>query len=360
MENNAQQQVKTDDVLNKQVVYDGEGYTREVVEKMLTSYQTKNTADLRKFEDLSKAYERLSREMSEEIGDQKSVFNYLGNIFTFKDVGTNLKGLGYKLPILKELIPARDMKELLNEKVEVAQRKVQEVGNYLDVMQTDIKNLQDDMKRLSAKMVTAAKNEETAAGYVLALEEHRKKLDAELKALPDQKSVQARELEAKIGDVSRLIYEHGAQLRFFSTAEDRISAIITMNNHFLEIMTSLHGNMNTLYTTGNEMLNELHGNMAGLASISKAGELTIEMNRSMESLKKSVNKLARLASETSLYLTQNVTKLTAEMKIYDTETEKLVSDNLAAERSIKEQRIGETIELAKKEYAKTAGGPKAG
>ena len=91
-----------------------------------------------------------------------------------------------------------------------------------------------------------------------------------------------------------------------------------------------------------------------------AGELTIEMNRSMESLKKSVNKLARLASETSLYLTQNVTKLTAEMKIYDTETEKLVSDNLAAERSIKEQRIGETIELAKKEYAKTAGGPKAG
>ena len=47
MENNAQQQDKTDDVLNKQVVYDGEGYTREVVLKMITSYQAKNTADLR-------------------------------------------------------------------------------------------------------------------------------------------------------------------------------------------------------------------------------------------------------------------------------------------------------------------------
>jgi len=351
MENEAKQQ--QDAVTEKKVVYDGEGYNREAIEKMLTQYQSKNTADLRKFEDLSKAYERLSREMSEEIGDQKTIFNYLGNIVTLKNVGTNMKGLGYKLPIVKELIPARDMKELLNEKVEVAQRKVQEVGNYLDVMQTDIKNLQDDMKRLAAKMVTAAKNEETAAGYVLALEEHRKKLDAELKALPDAKSVQARELEAKLADVSRLIYEHGAQLRFFSTAEDRISAIITMNNHFLEIMTSLHSNMNTLYTTGNEMLNELHGNLAGLASVTKAGELTIEMNRSMESLKKSVNKLARLASETSLYLTQNVTKLTAEMKIYDTETEKLVSDNLAAERAIKEQRITETIELAKKEYAKS-------
>lgn len=354
MENNAQQQTQADD--GKKVVYDGEGYNRDAIEKMLSDYQARNSADLRKFEDLSKAYERLSREMSEEIGDQKTIFNYLGNIFTFKNVGTNMKGLGYKLPIVKSLIPARDMKELLNEKVEIAQRKVQEVGNYLDVMQGDIKNLQVDMKRLADKMVTAAKNEEKAAAYVLALEEQRKKLDAELKAMPDQKTAQARELEAKIAEVSRLIYEHGAQLRFFSTAEDRISAIIRMNNQFLEIMTSLHSNMSTLYTSGNEMLNELQGNLAGLASVTKAGELTVEMSRSMESLKTSVNKLARLASETSLYLTQNVTKLTAEMKIYDTETEKLVSDNLAAERAIKEQRIAETIELAKQEYAKAGKG----
>lgn len=351
MENN-QQQAKTESAAEKKVVYDGEGYNREAVEKMLSQYQSRNTSDLRKFEELSKAYERLSREMTEEIGDQKTIFNYLGNILTLKNVGTNIKGLGYKFPLVKELLPARDMKDLLNEKVEIAQRKVQEVGNYLDVLQTDITNLQEDMKRLSDKMVTAARNEEKAAAYVLSLEEHRKKLEAELKALPDQKSVQARELEAKMAETSRLIYEHGAQLRFFSTAEDRISAIIRMNNHFLEIMTSLHSNMNTLYTTGNEMLNELHGNLAGLASVTKAGELTIEMNRSMESLKTSVNKLARLASETSLYLTQNVTKLTAEMKIYDDETEKLVSDNLAAERAIKEQRIGETIELARQEYAK--------
>lgn len=360
MESNAQEQVKTDDVLNKKVVYDGEGYTRETVEKMLTQYQSKNASDLRKFADLSAAYQRLSREMTQEIGEQKSIFNYLGNIFTLKNVGSNCAGLAHKLPLLGSLLPARDLKDLLNEKVEVAQRHVQEVGNYLDVMQTDIKNLQEDMKRLGEKMVIAARNEETAAGYVLALEEHRKKLEEELKAMPDQKTVQARELEAKIADVHRLIYEHGARLRFFSTAEDRISSIVTMNGHFMEIMTNLHSNMSTLYATGNELLNELHGNLAGLASISKAGELTVEMNKAMESLKKSVNKLAKLASETSLYLTQNVTKLTAEMKIYDTETEKLVSDNLAAERAIKEERITETIELAKKEYAKSGGGQKAG
>jgi hypothetical protein len=38
------------------------------------------------------------------------------------------------------------------------------------------------------------------------------------------------------------------------------------------------------------------------------------------------------------------------MKIYDTETQKLVESNLQAEREIKEQRINETIELARTEY----------
>ncbi|HNW44087.1 MAG TPA: hypothetical protein PKI19_06260 [Elusimicrobiales bacterium] len=356
MDTNTQPQVKAEDVLSKPMVYDGAGYNRETVEKMLTQYQSKNTSDLKKFTDLSTAYQRLSKEMTEEVGDQKSIFNYLGNIVTLKNVGSNVGGLMHKLPLLGSLMPARDLKVLLNEKVEVAQRHVQEVGNYLDVMQTDIKNLQEDMKRLGDKMVTAAKNEETAAGYVLALEEKRKALEAELKAMPDQKTAAAREIEAKVAEVRRLIYEHGAQLRFFSTAEDRISSIMTMNGHFLEIMTNLHSNMSTLYATGNELLNELNGNLVGLASISKAGELTIEMRNSMESLKQSVNKLARLASETSLYLTQNVTKLTAEMKIYDTETEKLVSDNLATERSIKEERIGETIEMAKSKFG---GGQKA-
>jgi hypothetical protein len=76
----------------------------------------------------------------------------------------------------------------------------------------------------------------------------------------------------------------------------------------------------------------------------------MEMQRAMESLKESVNKVAVLASETSIYLTQNVDRLTSEMRIYDEATEQLVESNLAAEREMKEQRINETIDLARTEY----------
>ena len=349
-----QQQKESTDILTRQVVYDGEGYSREGLEGMLNEYQTKHTTDLKKFDDLSQAYSRLSKDMTQEIADQKSAMDYLGNIFTLDHVGTNIKGLLAKMPLIKEFAPSRDMKELLGEKVEIAQRRVQEIGNYLDTLQSDIKNLQDDISRLNKKMIAASHNEEKAAHFVLDLETHRKDLEAKLQSM-DPKSAEAREANVRISEVKRLIWEHGAKLRLYSNAEDRIQAIVNMNNNFLEIMTNLNGNMQSLYEAGNEVLNELHGNLAGLASLARAGELSVEMHKSMESLKKSANKLAALASETSLYLTQNVEKLTSEMKIYDTETEELVKSNLAAEREIKEQRINETIEMARKEYGDGTG-----
>ena len=83
-------------------------------------------------------------------------------------------------------------------------------------------------------------------------------------------TVETRALQAKMSDVKRLIYEHGAKLRLFSNAEDRIAAIVNMNNNFLEIMSNLNSNMTSLHEACNEVLNELHGNLAGLASMSKA------------------------------------------------------------------------------------------
>ncbi|MFA6319228.1 MAG: hypothetical protein WC943_17580 [Elusimicrobiota bacterium] len=341
------------DTLSKQVVYDGEGYTREGLEKMLGDYQAKNTTDLQKFGELSNAYSRLSKEMSADIAGQKTAMEYLSAIFTLQQVGTNIKGLLAKLPLLGSLAPSRDLKELLGEKIEIAQTRVKEVGNYLETLQADIKSLQDDITRLNKKMLSAAHNEEKAAGHVLELEDLRKKLEAALAPM-DPKSADAREIGARVDELKKAIWEHGAKLRLYANAEDRLAAIVRMNNNFLEIMTNLHGNMTSLYESGNEVLNELHGNLAGLASISKAGELSVEMHRSMESLKKSVNKLAGLASETSLFLAKNVDRMTSEMKIYDSETEALVESNLKAEREMKESRINETIELARKERAEKA------
>lgn len=337
-------------LLSQEVVYDGEGYTRDALQNMVTRYQTQHQTNLKTLNELSQAHDELAAEMTRDLAESKTAWEHIKNIFTFHKAGSNLRGLLEKIPLIRDKVPDRPINDLLEEKIEVAQRRVQQIGNYLDTMQQQVGELQIDITRLNKKMVVAAVNEEKAARFVLELEAALKDLAARIEAAEDKKSAEVREMQAQHDQIKQLIWQHGAKLRLYSNAEDRIASIVKMNNNFLEILTNLHGNMQTLYDTGNEVLNELQGNLAGLASAAKAADLTMEMQQAMESLKDSVNKVAVLASETSLYLSQNVERLTSEMKIYDEETQRLVESNLAAEREIKEQRINETIELARTEY----------
>lgn len=338
------------ELANRELVYDGEGYSRQSLQTMVTDYQVRHQANVSSLEQLSNAHDELAAEMTRDLVDAKSAWEHLKNIMTLHKVGVNMRGLLERIPLISDAVPDRPLNELLEEKVEVAQRRVQEVGNYLDTTQQQVENLQIDITRLNKKMIVAAINEERTASHVLELEAALTRAQAQLAQL-DEKGAAARQLQADRDAIKQAIWKHGATLRLYSNAEDRIASIIRMNNNFYEILTNLHANMQGLYDSGNEVLNELQGNLAGLATAAKASDLTLEMQQAMQSLKVSVNKVASLASETSLYLTQNVERLTSEMRIYDEETQKLVESNLAMEREVKEQRIDDTIALAREEFA---------
>jgi hypothetical protein len=340
-------------LLEKQVVYDGEDYSRDAVETLAATYSARHQTNLKTLGELSRAHDALGKEMTADLVEQKSAWEHLGNIFTFNNVGTNLQGLLEKIPILRSVVPDRPMHVLLTEKVEVAQRRTQEVGNYLDRIGVEVQNLQQDIGRLSRKMVVAAHNEELAARHVLELKAALEEVERAI-AGAQKDSAATRELEHRRDAIKHRIWEHGAKLRLYSNAENRLAGIIRMNNNFLEILRNLHASMQSLYDAGNEVLGELEGNLAALASAAKASELTLDMQQAMESLRTSVNKVAVLASETSLFLTQNVDRMTREMRVYDEATEQLVESNLQAEREVKEERINETIALAEQELSAVA------
>jgi hypothetical protein len=344
-------QVDAEAILQKQVVYDGEDYTRAGLESMAAGYAERHEKSVQTLEELSKAHDELRNEMTADLVQSKSVWEYVGNILTIQKVGSNLQGLLEKIPLVSDLVPDRPLHLLLTEKVEVAQRRTRQVGDYLDRIQGEIQRLQEDVARLQKKMVVAAHNEEAAAAYVIELKKALEEMEAEKAALADPASARGRELESLAASIKHRIWEHGARLRLFSTAESRLAGIIRMNGNFLEILRNLHGNMQSLYEAGTEVLSELEGHLSGLASAAKASELSMDLQKSMESLKSSVNKVAVLASETSLYLTQNVDRMTREMKIYDEATQQQVESNLRAEREMQEQRVNETIALAEQELS---------
>jgi chromosome segregation ATPase len=336
-------------LLAREVVYDGEDYTHQSLEALAQGAAAQQQERVKTLDELSQAHGELSKEMTSELVEQKSAWDYLRNVVTLRDVGSNLQGLLEKVPVLADLVPDRPLHVLLAEKVEVAQRRTRQVGDYLDRIQGEIGKLQEDVQRLQRKMVVAARNEEKAARHVLALKQTLEAAEKELQAMPERASAAGRELESTIGSLKHKIWEHGARLRLFSSAESRLSGIIRMNENFLEILRSLHGNMQSLYEAGTELLSELEGNLSALASAAKASELSLDLQKAMESLRGSVNKVAVLASETSLYLTQNVDRMTREMRVYDEATERTVEENLKAEREMREMRVNETVALAEAE-----------
>lgn len=335
------------------VVYDGEEYSRESLQGMVSSYQEVHTRRIQELEGLKKTHDEIAREMTRDLAESKSAWECLKGMATVDlgKAGSNLRGLLERIPILSDRLPERPLSELLQEKIHVAETRVREIGLFLDKMEAEISNVREDIVRLNKKMVVSAHNEERAAAYILGLREEKTRLEGRMEALgAESSSAEKRILQAQVDEIKQKIWEHGAKLRLYSSAEDRISAIVAMNNNFLEMLSNLHANMQNLHDAGTEVLDDLRGNLASLATATEASELTMDMQSAMSSLKNSVNKVALLASNTSLYLSQNVEKLTSELKMYDEATTALVESNLEQERELREKRIDETLKLAEKEY----------
>ena len=338
-------------VMSKSIVYDGEDYTRDNLETMVKDYAEKHETRIGELEELKKTHDTISREMTDELAEQKTVWDCVKDMTSGEKgaVSANMRLLLERIPMLKDRLPDRPLSELLQQKIHVTENRIREVGGFLDRMESEIENVRQDIVRLNKKMIVAAQNEEKAAEYVLQLRQIKEQAEAELAEMGDNTTAAHREKEAEIDEIKRAIWQHGGKLRLYSNAEDRIASIVKMNNNFMELLTNLHTNMQSLYDAGQEVLDELRGNLSSLSTATEASELTLEMQKSMESLKVSVNRVARLASDTSLYLTQNVDRMTSQMKIYDEETEALVSSNLQAERDVREGRIDEVLALAEAE-----------
>lgn len=339
-------------VLSKSISYDGEDYNRDNLETMVAEYAEKHETRIGELEELKKTHDTISREMTDELAEQKTVWDCVKDMASGEQgaVTANMRLLLERIPMLKDRLPDRPLSELLQQKIHVTETRIREVGGFLDRMESEIENVRQDIVRLNKKMIVAAQNEEKAAEYLLQLRTIKEQAEQELIDLGDTKTAAHREKEAEIDEIKRAIWQHGGKLRLYSNAEDRIASIVKMNNNFMELLTNLHTNMQSLYDAGQEVLDELRGNLSSLSTATEASELTLEMQKSMESLKVSVNRVARLASDTSLYLTQNVDRMTSQMKIYDEETEALVESNLAAEREHREGKIDEVLMLAEKEY----------
>lgn len=345
-----------EELKNKKVEYDGAKYSREAVGSMVTEYRTSHQDHVKDLRALKEEHSKLAKQMNEEIEEQRSLMDEFRTMVSGKKGAgaRGFKGVLAKIPLLGRPFRKRPLKDLLEAKVDIADMRCRESASYLERVEQTMADLRADLEALHQKQVDAARNKDEFVELVLSLKAAREELEKELEGIDDHNSEAYRERELAKAEVERLIWENGQKMRLFDNAQERIETVIKMNNNFLEISGNLHSNMTIIYEAAQTVLDELRQHVSSLATLAEAGELSLNMTESMESLKESMSKVATIASETSLYLTKNMESIVDGMRIYDQNTEEVVERNLAEEREAKREQLERILAKAEEEKDKRA------
>jgi hypothetical protein len=338
----------------KKIEYDGSKYSRESVQKMVGHYKENHQGRIKDLNILKQEHEKLSEDMSKELSEQRSLMDEIRTMASGKKGSTSrgFKGVLAKIPLIGRKFRKRPLSELLEAKVETADFRVRELSSYLERVEATMVDLRDDLGVLHQKQIDAARNKDASVDLVLSLKDASEKIGEEMAAIEDHNSEEYRELELGKAEIDRLMWDNGQKMRLFDNAQTRLESVIKMNNNFLEISQNLHSNMTIIFEAAQTVLDELQQHVSQLATLAEAGELSLNVTESMESLKQSMSKVAQIASETSLYLTQNVEEITTGMTIYDEETEQIVDANLAEERAIRQEQLERILVKAQEEKDK--------
>ncbi len=340
---------RVDELKRSRVEYDGSKYSRAAVDQLVGEYRQSQQGHVKDLKALKEEHTKLAQQMNDEIAEQRTLMDEFRTMLTKGSTSRGFKGVLSKIPLLGRPFRRRPLKDLLEAKVEIADMRCRETASYLERVEKTMGELREDLEVLHQKQVDAARSKGEFVELVLGLKEAREELEGQLEGITDHNSSAYREAELARAEVERLIWENGQKMRLFDNAQERLESVIKMDTNFLEISGNLHSNMTIIYEAARTVLDELRQHVSSLATLAEAGELSLNMTQSMESLKQSMSKVATIASETSLYLTKNVESLVDGMRIYDQTTEEIVERNLAEEREAKREQLDRILRKAQEE-----------
>lgn len=345
-----------EEILKKQVEFDGSKWSREATAQIDEQYRVRNQDNLQELKRLQEEHEKLAADMNREIAEQRSLLDEIKTMASGEKGGFSrgLRGALGRIPLLGRPFRRRPLADLLAAKIDIADGYLKQIVQYLKKVEKTISALHEDQKTLQAKKVEAAKGKKQFVDLVLELKQAREELTARIAQVQDPNSEEFRTLESQLLEVDRLIWEHGQKMQMFDHALSHLDSIMKMNGHFSEISKNLHANMTLIHDAAELVLDELRQHAARLATLAEAGQLSLQITSSMESLKESMNKVAVITSETSLFLTRNVEQIVSDMKVYDRQVEDLVERNLAAEKEIRQQQLERILQKALEEREKSA------
>ncbi len=334
------------DVLSRSVAYSGDGISVRALEATIHSERSNQNVQVAELETLRQKNVEIQSALTEEVKKLRKLSDYVSRGKLGGSAWTRFKEILSHIPGLKHLaFTRRSIEELLRQQYEISALRVKEAAEFADRLESAESDLYDEIKRLNDKIIESARNEESAADYVLDLQQFREQLTAQLGDAADETAA-TRELRAQIDDATRILAHHSTQLQLYHTSEERLALLKDSTDKLAETIRNLRTDILQYVLAASEKLDLVAGQIRAIGTAADASVVMLEMKKSLDVLTESMNQTTRFVSETQLYFRENLDTLMQELEVYDDQTRDVLERNLETSRETEQRRIAEAVLVA--------------
>jgi len=334
------------DILTKTVAYTGDGISVRTLEDSIGQVRKGQDVKVGELKALREKNISLQKSLADEIKKLRKFSDYIGRGEVKGSFVSRLKEILSYIPGLRNLaITQRSIEELLRQQYEISMRRVKEASEFADRLLAAKQDLYDEIDRLNGKILDSAKNEDTAAAYVLELKQLKEDLDKQI-AAAEEGSTPQRELQAQQDQVRRLLSEHSTKLQLYHTSEERLARLKENTRRLSDTIGNLCDDITQYVTAAGEKLDLASGQIQAIGTAADASVVMLELKKSLDVMTDSMNQTTQFVSETQAFFRSNLDNLMDELELYDDETQKVLDKNLALSKKIEEERIAEAVKVA--------------
>lgn len=330
-------------ILSQEVVYSGEGISVRLLEETINTERQRQNVQLDDLNAMREKNLEIQQALSQEMGKLRELSEQLSQGRKKRQL---LKSVLSSLPWFKsEPISRRSIEELLRNQFEMSSLRLKQATELADRLEASKEELYDEIERLNQKIIDSAENEEVAADYVQNLKRLKDGIEANL-ALEDPSSVDGRHMQRELDRVRRKLAEHTTKLALYATAEERLAKLRTNTRQLAETIANLQSDITRYVVAASEKLDLIGGQIQAIGAAADASVVMLELKQSLDAMTESVNHTTRFVAETQAYFRENVDAMIDELELYDSETQKVLDENLIYTQSLGELDVENALEAA--------------
>ncbi|MBT3218274.1 MAG: hypothetical protein HN348_04230 [Proteobacteria bacterium] len=232
--------------------------------------------------------------------------------------------------------PAVSAADLLETRLELAQRRVLQVAHHLDRLSLDRSAIHREIEGIHKQIGAVERDSNCAAELILKLKPHVDELGAD----PTEQAL-----------IESRLLEREAELRSFQRTKKRLTDVMALNDQFLELTEQLHINLSELHDAASTVLRELDLQLARVAAEAQARDIARAMSDSMGSLRDSVARVNRIADEGAVLLTENLDRLSDEVNLLSPTDQLLVEAEKEVNVFLRNQTVDDAVRRARQQVA---------